>query len=467
MGGSRKVLLIVLCEGMLLSCVYAWACFLMPVAGKQPFPLLEGALILALATIITTVHRGRGWRIITVIVFHLAGFLMGASRMVYVHFEWPYSFWSGEWISTLPAQQGSFMGWLIIFLILFCAAALWIGGIRIALNPSGKTVIGSRFDLGLAFFLLLLLIQVLMMEKGMSLNHSGKSEFSFLAFFMFALLGLGMESSGNDGERGYMASYRGIGVILSFVMLLILFGGGMVILFMPALTSAANLGHSLIKAVAGPVLPVMVYVLRVIMVKGCRRGVKMPPGDSKDEAGPDFSFSGVGVPGFLETILIWGSIGLTLLLMAAMLLFAAWWLIRWLASRSGVSENRLNLREMILRWMSLVKTLLLYLITRIPRRRQGKRGAGYHYAMLLNWGSHCGLTHTSTETPLEYGSRLLKHFPMLGRDIALIIDLFNQSVYGVIAPDAGHLTDARLAMKRLRRPALWPMRLKTWFLAGS
>ena len=88
---SRSGFLIVVCDGMLLSWVYAWASFIMPMAGHRPFPLPDGALILALATMITLLHRGRGWRVISIIGLHAVGFLLAALRMVYVHLEWSHA----------------------------------------------------------------------------------------------------------------------------------------------------------------------------------------------------------------------------------------------------------------------------------------------------------------------------------------------------------------------------------------
>ena len=463
---SRNGFLIVICDGMLLSWVYAWASFIMPMAGRRPFPLPDGALILALATMIILLHRRRGWRLISIIGLHAVGFLLAAVRMVYVHFEWSHSFWSREWVVTMLAQQPTVQEWFILLLILFWAIVLWIGGIKIALKSTDRFTICSRFDLGAAVFLLLLLIQLVMLGKGVALNHGSNSELSFLAFFALGLLGLGMVRYEDTVERGYIATYRGIGMILSFVIFVLLLGGGLVILFLPALIGAAELGHGLLKAVAEPALPIVVTVLRFVLVKGCRRAREdAPSAKPEGTAGPDLSLEGDSGGGFLEAIMVWGFAALGGVLALAVLALATWYLIRWLASRRPEGENTLSIGEIFLRWISLVKTLLLSFLTRVPRRRHGKRGAGYHYAMLLRWGSHCGLPHLPNETPLEYGSRLLQHFPMLNKDIPLIIDLFNQNVYGVIDPDLKQLVAARLAVRRLRSPLIWPARVKTWILS--
>ena len=189
-------------------------------------------------------------------------------------------FWSREWVVTMLSQQRSTLEWMITLLVLFWAVVLWIGGTKIARKPTDLFTICPRFDMGAALFLLLLLIELLMLGKGVTLNPDRNSESSFLAFFVLGLLGLGMARYGNSVERGHIAAYRGIGVILSFVIFVLLLGGGLVILFLPALMSAAELGHDLLKAGAGPVLPVLVTVLRFVLVKGCRRA-REDPGPAK------------------------------------------------------------------------------------------------------------------------------------------------------------------------------------------
>ena len=105
MRGSRTGLLIIVSGGMLLSWVYAWAAFIMPLTDIRPFSLLDGALVLALAAFITTLQRGRGWRIVSIIGLQVAGFAFTALRMIYGNFEWSDTFWSGDWISTFLAQD--------------------------------------------------------------------------------------------------------------------------------------------------------------------------------------------------------------------------------------------------------------------------------------------------------------------------------------------------------------------------
>ena len=118
-----------------------------------------------------------------------------------------------------------------------------------------------------------------------------------------------MARYGNSGETGSYRAYRGMGVILSFVMLVLLLGGGLVILFLPALMGAAELGHGLLKAGAGPVVPVLVTVLKFILVKGCRRTREAPRSAKPADAGPDLSLESGSGGGVLEAIMGWGLAG--------------------------------------------------------------------------------------------------------------------------------------------------------------
>jgi hypothetical protein len=49
----------------------------------------------------------------------------------------------------------------------------------------------------------------------------------------------------------------------------------------------------------------------------------------------------------------------------------------------------------------------------------------------------------------------------------LIIEVFNETVYGEIILNENQLTTAQSAWRRLRSPLHWPLRLKTWFLRPS
>jgi len=85
------------------------------------------------------------------------------------------------------------------------------------------------------------------------------------------------------------------------------------------------------------------------------------------------------------------------------------------------------------------------------------------YTGLLNWGRRSGMHLLSSETPAEYGNRLIRHFPDLGNEITCIIDAFNREIYGQITTDDNILLRLRSAQRRMKRLRHWPSRIKTSF----
>ena len=69
----------------------------------------------------------------------------------------------------------------------------------------------------------------------------------------------------------------------------------------------------------------------------------------------------------------------------------------------------------------------------------------------------------NTETPFEYGTRLMSCFPGLKTEIELIVDAFNREVYGQTTTNREILSRLRSALRRMKRIRHWPSRIKVWF----
>jgi hypothetical protein len=460
-------LLVIICAGMVLSWIYAWAAFIMAILGFPPFSITDGALILALAAGITWLHQGRGWRIASIIGLQAVGLSFAACRMIYIPSDWADPFWSGQWLAVFFTRQRTLVEWTAVVLSLIWTAALWIAGIRLVVKAPDRFAVSGRFDLGAAAFFTLLIVQLIMIGKGVPVNGDSTCQWSLLSFFMLGLLALGMGRDGNGVEKDYMAAYGGIGAVLSFMMLVLLFGGGLVTLFLPSLKSAAEVGHDLIRAAARPLIPVLITVLRFIFLSGCRTAQEGYRPSGKEGPGPDLPIVADGELGLFQSILTWGFIGLAGIIGLAVFVFGAYWLIRWLAARAPRDEKKASIWAVLLRLLGLFKTFLLSLPTVMMRKRAHVQAGAYPYDRLQRWGAHCGLGRIVNETPLEHGSRLARQFPTLESDIALIVELYNQTVYGLIQPDEKQIISARRCWHRIRRPRYWPARLRTWFLSPS
>jgi len=326
--------------------------------------------------------------------------------------------------------------------------------------------VSGRFDLGAAAFLILLLIQLIMIGKGVPVNSDGTCEWAFLAFFMLGLVALGMTGDAEGVKKGYMASYGGVGAILSFMMLVLLFGGGLVILFLPSLMKAAAIGHDVLKAAARPLVPIFVSAVRFVFMSGCRTAQEGYRPSRQGGPGSHLPVLSHSEPDIFQSILTWGSIGLACIIGLAILVFGAYWLIRWLAARGPADDQKVGIWVLLLRLLDLFKTVFLLIPAAIRKRGHSRAGA-YPYALLERWGAHCGLPRHRNETPLEYGARLTRRFQNLGNDISRIVELYNRSVYGLIEPDDQQVMSARLCWHRIRSPLNWPARLRAWLLWPS
>jgi hypothetical protein len=449
---------------MELSWRYAWANFLTISILHRPFPFPEAIAIFVLATAITLLSKGKGWRIVYRAGIQVLGLLLAASRMVYLFNSSSSSFLSETWLIEFFNASKSPVEWLALIIVLFLTLTFWAGGITLARRSTAYSTLCSRFDLGIAAFALLFLTKFLVLYKGGIKIEDSLSQLLFFPFFIFSLLGIGLVRSQTTSPKGFLPGYRGIGVILSFTVVVVLFGTALVLFFLPYLMLAAEGGYSVIKTAAKPLGPVFVSILRFIFARGT---IRPEPSSGSTEGGAGEFIAPAESSWWmelLEEILAWvfgGILGLTVLIVSCVALF---YLFRWLLSRTPTSPRRQTTRHLISLWLERLRILLTSCWSWIIRRVKGYKGAAQLYTALRIWGRHSGLPHLVSETPLEYGLRLKTRFPLLTAEIELIIEAFNQEVYGEFILTDRQWVEAKSAWRRLQSPKHWPSRLKSWFL---
>ena len=456
-------LLILACSGMELAWLYAWAAFIMTCSVHRPFPLPEAMGTFALAAVLTAAAHGRGWRVIQIIGLQVLGFGLASLRIIYVFNYQSEPFLNSEWVIDVFNRPREPLEWLILFLILFWVLVFWIGGVTLARRSTSHLTLCSRFDLGVAAFFLLLLIELLMRVKGGIEIQDPTSELLLFPFFIFGLTAIGLARNRGSGQRDYLSGYRQIGVVLSFTFVVLLFGTGLVMLFLPYLTLAAEMGYGALKSVTEPLGPILVSIVRFIF--NYRRSSPMSgavaPGEDKGDILPPVESSG------WTEFLSFGLLGLIGLVFLALAGLALWYLFRWLLSRTSRSkdpERKINLFSL---WLARIRLLLSFLWSRILLRAQGRKGIVQLYASLMGWGRHSGLPHFISETPNEYGLRLGRRFPALKKEIRLITKAFNQEVYGEMVPEEQQLKIAQLAWRKLCSPLHWAIRLRSLVLQSG
>ena len=450
--------------GMELSWRYAWAAFIMTTLLHRPFPLPEAIATFALAAVLTSVAQGRGWRVILILWLHVFGFLIAASRIVYVLNDWSYPFLSQRWLVEFLSRPRSFLEWFILAVILFFALLFWVGGVTLARRSRAYLTICTRFDLGVAAFFCLSLIKLLLLAKGNIRVRDPMAELLLFPFFVFSLLAIGIARNQSSAQRDFLSGYQGMGVIVSFTVVVLLFTTGLVLLFLPYLRAVAEMGYGVLKSAAGPLEPILVTILRFLFFHGRSRPETVYSSFERDETALVSSAESSWWTELIEKIFGWGFLGLGGLIALIICGVGLWYLFRWLFSKTSISENKRVQWCLILLWAAKLRAVLFLFWGKIVRKVKGYRDAAQLYNALLGWGLHSGLPHFLSETPTEYGLRLRHRFSPLNREVEVIIEAFNQEVYGETVLDERQLAVARLAWRRLRSPLQWPCRLKSWFI---
>ena len=463
MKSQREGLLFLAGGGMELSWLYAWATFIMASILHRPFPLPEAIGTFALATVLTLVVRGRGWRVILILGLQVFGFLLATSRIVHVFFYGSHTFFGQWWLLECFRQPKDPLEWFILVIILFFALLLWVGGVSLARRSAAYLTVCTRFDLGVAAFFCLLLIKFLLLVRGGIDIQDPTPELLLFPFFVFSLLAIGMARNRSSAQRDFLSGYQGIGVIVSFTVVVLAFGAGLVLLFLPYLSVAADMGYGVLKSAAAPLGPILVSIIRFLFIHSRSRPGTASPSSGSDEAEFVSSTESSWWTELFEKVFSWGFLGLGVLIALILCGLGMWYLFRWLFSRTTKSRKTQIQWSLISLWAALLWSALLHFRDKIVRRVKGYRSAVQLYSALLNWGRHSGLPHFLSETPTEYGVRLRHQFPTLNREIGLIAETFNKEVYGEILLDEQQFTMAKLAWRRLRSPIHWLSRFKSWF----
>jgi len=463
MKSENRGLLLSASAGIELSWLYAWATFLTASIAHRPFPLLEAIGTFVLAAAVASFSRGRGWRIIQILGLQLVGFIVAALRILYVFNYWSCPLFNPNGGKELFHSPRGFLEWLGFLFVLFSVLLFWSRGVAIARRPATYRTICSRFDLGLSAFFLLVLTKFLLLVKGGIQINDPRSALSLFPLFVFSLLAIGLVRTRSDAQTDFLPGYQGIGVILSFTAVILLFGMGLVLFFLPHLTLAAEMGYGILKTVTQPLGPVLAVIVRFLFLHGCSRRPAQGPapleGSENDLAPPVESSWWMEL---LEKILGWGFLGLAGLLVLIMSAFVVVYLLRWLFSRTRADKTAPVRWDPMSVWFHRLLAFLLFFWGEVARRVRGHKNALQLYAALLGWGKHSGLPHLLSETPTEYGLRLKNQFPAVKKEIHSIIEAFNEEIYGEVILDEHQMAIAHCAWRRLRRPSHWPSRLKTW-----
>jgi hypothetical protein len=459
MRSGKNALLLLSRAGMEISWCYAWAGFLTLSIAQRRFPLTEAAGAFATAAFLTHLPLRRTWRVYQTLLLQLAGFVLFALLIVYRIWYERLPFFSLTWVGDLLREPKEPPQWFILVLILFCLFLIWKGGRTLVKDPKDYFPVCLQFDKGLGLFFLLLLIQFLVQKKAGIFIEDGTNGFLIFAFFIFSLVAIGLTRDRHDVKKSFLSGYHGVGIILSFTTIILVFGSGTTLLFYPHLTHMADSLQVILRNVTEPMVPVIVKILSFLFI----------PGKIRNEIAVGSESGGLSAPAVGGWEAFWlksiglGLMGIIGLMAIGVFVFILNYLLRWLLKRNTKDGAQSMSASWLLKLLERLISIPLRVWNAFVHLLKGFDSAAMVYSGFLRWGRRSGLAAIPTETPTEYGCRVKHHFPKLKEEIEMIVEAFNREVYGQFIIDKRILSRILSARRKMRNPRHWPSRMRVWF----
>jgi hypothetical protein len=448
------IVLLAIC--MEVSWLSAWATLGTAAMLGRPFALVEAAIALVGAVLVTRLSSRRGWLVLGVLTLQAAG-LLGATALVLHALHSPAEpLMATAWLRDLfradqPPQQ-----WAILVVNGVWALAFWLSGVLLARRGQTYERLCARFDVGLAAFFALFLVRLVVAANGGAVDDPISHLFMF-PFVVASLVAIGLVRTAGDSPTAFLSGHRGPGIFLTFAATALLSAATLTLVALPYLRAASQVGLTGLKAAGRVVSPLFIWILRLLFAPQTLRtdaGGARSGGSTPDVSG-EMARGGGWWGEMLEKLLGWGLVGAVALAGAAAVGVALFYLCRYLLSRTGRSGPGPRRR----RW--------LFRLRPRPSRRAAARTATDFYVRLLGWARRSGLPRAAAETASELGARLQGRFPPLAAAIAAIVKAYNEEAYREIGPVPAELAGLGAAWRELRHVAHWPARLHAWWSASA
>jgi hypothetical protein len=462
MKGENKPLLFMVSAGMELCYAYACTSFVTTALFHRTFPFPEAVASFIAAALLTLFTDGRGWRVIFVLAVQSLGFVPAFLRMLDIFNSWSESF------ASLPLFKESSMspidsaGYFIVLLIIAWIWVFWAGGVQLARRPQDYATVCSRFDRGLvAFFVLFLAKFYLQAVQSIQVDDPA-SGFLIFPFLIFGLLAIGLVRNQSAAQRDFLPGYQRIGVVLGFIVVVLLVGIGLIFFWLPYLTLAAEGGYGILTFLSTPIVSVLFRILNWLF--GTDLAISDQPPEQAQVQHPTSQWIAPWWLELLGQILAALVVIILALFVLALLGMILYFIFQGLIGKTTLDPEKSSPQRLLASLAAQLRAFLLLVWRALVRNVQGYGGAVLLYTALRTWGRRSGLSHSLDETPTEYGRRLEHRFPVLAREIQVIVQAFNREVYGEIVLDEQQLATARSAWRQLASPLHWPMRLRAWFI---
>ena len=443
---------------MEITWLYVLACIFFLMLKAPIFPIWTAILAFFTPIFINSVLKGRGRRIIIHVILHAFFYLTILLNTFYFYGNWPGPFFNFKWLEMILHQQYGSVGGLAYLFILFWFSFLWISGYKLANRSNDFYKIASRFDLGIVA-----LVSAFIILGSMNLSFP-RSEVSIIYYFLFSMFAISLAKNLGSSKTKYSHQFSGTSLVLTFILVVLLIGSWVVLFFLPQLYSAAQAGYHVLKIVSKPLGNLLLKIILFLFSGYGKRTANVGTTSSGDAGIPMIESS---EPAWwahlLEWVITWGGI----ILLSLVVIIASGWLLwslwKWFSTKTEVDTERKGFFEELLLWFlhlfSLGKKVLYKMLGLLKNIRRKQETISVLFQKLCRWGRSSGLPRESSKTPLEYGRYLTHFFPDSQPDIQLIIQSFNQEIYGKKSIQVEQWRKAKKAWQHLSSPTKWPLRL--------
>jgi hypothetical protein len=450
-----------ICGGMEICWIYAWVSFSMFAIMGRVTSLPVMAAIFIFAAILAYVSRGRGWRVVTLIVLHILGYALSALFVLHGLFYASYRISETIWITLFLSPTRTPIEWVHLILVLIWVGLIWFGGAAFAKREKIYVTTCARFDIGLAAFFVLLIAKLALRVKGDIDADDHISSALIYPYLLLSLIAIGMTRVGREGSRHFLPGHGGFGILMSVVSVIVLSASSLIFLLIPILTQVAETGQRVLKNTALWILPVVSGVIRFMFMGGTVRPDPPSGSSPKGGQGSESLFVNSWWTELLEKILRWGIEVIVVLFFASAIALLIFLILKWLFSRTTINPRTAVNREDSLPWFVRLWAFFSALWKAMKNVTRGYTRAAELFSVLSEWGRRSGLPRLITDTPLEFGTRLSRQFPRLKAEIETIITALSIEAYGEKRLTGQQFASALIAWHTLRNPMHWPRRLKT------
>ncbi len=371
-------------------------------------------------------------------------------------------FWHFDWARHLFMEAKTLFQWLALLEFIVFMWLFWQGGRLPVKRSLHHESVCLHFDKGLGLFMALLVVYALVDARTQLNLQNQDIRFAMLAFFTFSLVCIVLSRQHTSAQKSFIIGHHGVGVILCTLTLTGIFAAGTTLLAYPYLFHKADDLLVILKNSAAPFKPLLIKILLFLFRPGHLRQQM----DSQDKNIMAFKEMNAPAGGDWQAVLFKIVAVVLIVLIGLVLLFILGFLVYklflWLSRRDRTTAEPIHLVKGIRQFLKACRVFLLRIWKKTMDLVKGLDSAALIYYRMIRWGRYSGLAAIPSDTPNEYGRRLMQSFPGLKSEIHLIVEAFNRELYGRTATDRQTLVRLVSAQRRMRRVKHWPSRIRTW-----